>query len=954
MMQEILLVAKGLALREQQSKVRREEFFQALHFFTIEGRAPVVRKILAEQQEVIGGEHEVADMAPLLPELMDNARRSVPFPLADDLQALIRQLFMNSVTLTMKPLPGEPELVMPPLLSEVASVRRSLEAGLIGQERAIKDMTRYLALRGQEKTTGVRGLFVLAGPPASGKSLTASLLAKGLGTEYAVWSYDCSNLSSIHERSVLDGSPTNISGAQPGELTDFVRRHPKSVVVLEHFDRMHAGVQSFLMPLLESGFLKDMYGFFEQFDCKNTSNSKQIADSEVDFRNVYLVLTVEAGAELYDAPTLVERLRADGGDAQVSSALINALATARNELSQPPGLCFSPPVLSRLVADGAIVLLQPLGWQALLRICRDGVTAARNQLRIITNHKLQVHILPAMLDSLAPLLVLAEGGQADPRRLGCDRLLDSLFGTLCDRWFTGIPVADRIEVRLSDADRAVVAAMVADLEADPVRTLFRTRQRLLFDTVLENADHDGDILWCRNPRLVKECVAMDYQGSDALLVDVPGITLDYVAGHDAVKAKLRRQVALMRDSRSLAAQGIRPPGGCLFHGSPGTGKTTLARAFAGEAKLPFVAVNGPDLISLEFQRKIFAKLRRYAPAVLFVDELDAIGTRSGKGLDPAINTLLAEIDGFSSRVGEPIFVVGATNLRHKIDPALLRPGRLELSFEVSAPDRSARRFLLERIAGRLVGGSVGESLIDYSSGMSGAQIEAACREMILLPCPLEEQQARMVLEEVVFGEHAVLSEELRQAISFHEAGHAVAMVRGEIVRVDYVSLTAREGNAGHVWSSSSSPGNLTATKARAMIASILAGRVAQCLYGGDSDRGTDSGDMSDLQKATRLAYHAVGYLGLDPVIGSVALPKQESGFTMPELARQVEERVRIWLSEAEQAARQLLQKHWPEVEAVAAELLSQGALAHDRLLAVMDGAGRNPLKSEKETTMTGR
>lgn len=938
MMQDALLVAKGLALREKHDEVRREEFFGALVFFTIEGRPPVVRKILAQQREILGDPGGIEALAPSLSSIMDEARRAAPLPLAEDLQTLLKQLRMNAVSLALKPLTGESSPPQPPALAEVERVRRVLRSGMLGQEQAITAMVRYLALH-EHAGKGPKGVFILAGPPASGKSLAASLLAQGLGPDYHVWSYDCSNISSVHERAVFDGSPTNISGAQPGEMTSFVRQHPKAVVVLEHFDRMHPAVQAFLLPLLESGFIRDMHGFYEHFDARDMSNSRKLAEPEVDFREACLVITCEAGADLYESPALVERLRAEGGEDQLRTALINSLAAARNELSHPPGPCFSPPVLSRLTAGGAMVLLQPLGWSPLLRICRDELAAAQQQLRRKMDNLARVHIAQSMLDSLIPLLVLAGGGQADPRRLGRARLMETLFGPLYDGWIAGHRVGGTIEIRLAPADADAVAALVGDLGEDPVRALFRSRQRLVYDIAIEDEGDGGGttILWCRAPRLVKVSDGADHQGPGALLVESPEMTLEQVAGQEVVKEKLRRQVSLMRDASALARRGLRPPGGCLLHGPPGTGKTTLARAFAGEAGLPFLAVTGPQLLDLAFQRKIFERLRKYAPAVLFVDELDALGRRGG-GADPAINNLLAEIDGFSGRTGEPIFVIGATNLRDKIDPALLRPGRLEFSFAVNAPDRAARRFLLARVQDCLVDG-VTEALIDYSSGMSGAQIEAACREMRLAGGSLDEQQARMLLEEVVFGEPMDLPDDLRRAIAYHEAGHAVAAVRGECPRVDYVSLTAREGNAGHVWSSGDI-GRFTADKARAVIVTALAGRVAQHLFAGDIGGGADSGDAADVHKATRLAHHAVGLLGLDPVVGAMALPRKDDDFTLPGLERQVEEQMRVWLAEAEQAARALLREHWPEVEAVAAELLARGALAHDRLLAVMNGAGQ--------------
>jgi ATP-dependent Zn protease len=550
----------------------------------------------------------------------------------------------------------------------------------------------------------------------------------------------------------------------------------------------------------------------------------------------------------------------------------------------------------------------------------------------------QIKIDEGEIEQLVTLLILVEGGQADPRRINRENLIARIFGTLNTMWLCGAAILPRIEINLGHETVTDLVDILAELGDEPVRSLFRGMRRLVFDQELIDTVESGiTIISFRNPRLVKASIGSDFQGSGALLIEVPELRLDDVAGQEPIKAKLRRQASLLRDNRMLSGMGLRPPGGMLLFGLPGTGKTLLARAFAGETGFPFLAVTGPELMDLSFQKKLFEKLRRYAPAVLFVDEIDALGRR-GAGLDPAINALLSELDGFSSKNGEPLFVIGATNLKQKIDPALLRPGRMELVFEVKPPDRAARRFLFQRIVTRLAVG-VSEDLIDYSYGMTGAQIEAACREIVLMDQIIDDQTARKVLEEQMFGELITdLDQELYETIAYHEAGHAVAMIIGGF-RVSYVSLTAREGRAGHVWAEwAEARVTQNATTTRATIAAILAGRVAQCIHHGDDGAG-DSGAAEDLRSATRMAYIAVGQLGLDPEIGLVSLPKgDEDGFTMPFLAQQVEKKVTIWLTAAEQEARSLLIQNWSAVEEIAGELLKTGALAHTRLAEVMKHA----------------
>lgn len=917
-MRELLLLAKSFALDESAKNVDMSHVEKATPYLSFSGARSSSFPVLNKKTD------QALDVD--VPDLIRRAEMAPPLQLDRSVQNLVRRLTAAKIGVRFINRKAVP---LPPSLALARRVGNSLSAALKGQPAVVNGCTSYLAGRGEGTTPGLKGVFIFAGPSASGKSMAARLLVEGLGPDYRLWEFDCSQVDSPIERLAFDGSRSAFQGSRPGELTSFVRLNPKTVIVLDHFDRMNPTVQTFLLPLLESGVLKDSFGFYVDDD----KTKKLVAPPEVDFRQTYLIINVETGADLYDAPALLDRLLQEGGEPQVTSALLGSLRAARNNLAQPPGPCFAVPVLSRLVSEG-VLLFRRLGWDALNAICRHELRLAVAMFNQRVGDDVEVTI--ADVDATAELLVLAEGGQIDARKVGRETLVNRLFGPVLERWLSEGAIEYQVAVRLGEVAKLELASLREQLGDDPSRTLRRGMKRVDYDLTLEVIG-DTLTLWLSSPRLAKIVSGDDYQGAGALMVEAPDVTFADIAGLDNVKASLLTQAALLRSPEKLKTAGMRPPGGALLHGAPGTGKTLLARAFAGEAGLPFIAVTATELFDLKFVRTLFEKLRVYAPAVLFIDELDALGGRTS-GTNPALNQLLAEMDGFSSKAGNSVFVIGATNYPQRVDPALLRPGRIELKFEIEPPDRAARRMMLSRIEKHVESGVL-ESLVDYASGMSGAQMQAACRHIVLAETVLDEHAARSTLEAVVFGERVDYAQGMLETIAWHEAGHAMALIRSGIGRVDYVSLTAREHNAGHVRTSlieRTSPG-LRATRARLVV--NMAGRVAQRIRFGEEE-GVDAGGESDMQSATALAYQAVARWGLDAEIGPMHLPDKNADFELPAMNARVETRVEFWLREAEQQAFTLLKANWHAVTAVAKSLLKNGALAHDKLHHVVDQADK--------------
>lgn len=909
-MNTLLLLAKGLAIQDQSAEIGLPHIEQALTRFDVQGSTALMALQARAMQRMDGHQNDGLDIEAVL----DKAERADPMPISHEARALIRRLRSVADALRIQPR-GHHSLPAP--LRFARRVRDSLKEGLFGQDAAIARIAQHIGA-GDDADAPVKGLFVFAGPSGCGKTHAAHLISHAL-SGYAFLSIDCSAMNSALNRSTLDGNPSYIAGSGPGMLTEHVHKYPKSVVLLENFDLMHPAAQNVIVPVLTTGMLTDQFGFYENNDKKDT----RLGSACVSFKEVYFVIEIGASvASLYEAPAFVGRLLAEGGEQRLVDTLANTMKSATNETAHRPGPAFSAQVLPLLLSKACMCAFRALDFVALKALARQGLNLAAG--RFDASMATATSILQD--NRIATVLALARGGHVHARHLSAEVIGHDVFGRIAEHWMMGEGHHEHVVLDLADAQAQHTDAILQQLGDQPLQGLLRRQLRVVYEIAFES--RNGVLhVFLANIALRKDAHAGDFQaGSGGILVDLPDIGFDAIAGQDHVKAALQRQVGLLAKRSAY-----RPPTGMLMYGPPGTGKTTLARAFAAQCQLPFIQVTGPQLLDLSFQRQVIARMMRYAPCILFIDELDGLGNRK-QGINPAVSELLAGIDGVSSRAGEPVFVIGTTNTPSSIDPALLRPGRLELHLEVKDLDRSGRHHMLRAVAHRIHPDAM-QALLDYSAGMSGAQMEAAIREIDLSAASqLSEHGARALLDQVVFGTPTALSAQLREAIAFHEAGHAVAHLAGGHARIEYVSLTSRDRSGGHILATRTVEHVLSQSAARANLTAVLAGRIAQIIRFGQED-GCDSGAASDLEKATALAHQCIARFGMDPVVKMVSMPEhKDSVFRMPGLERRIEKRVLVWLDEAQTTAHTLLTTHWNLVQAIALRLLDQGAIAHGELM----------------------
>jgi cell division protease FtsH len=445
------------------------------------------------------------------------------------------------------------------------------------------------------------------------------------------------------------------------------------------------------------------------------------------------------------------------------------------------------------------------------------------------------------------------------------------------------------------------------------------------------------------------------------------VTFADVAGIDEAEAELVEIVDFLKDPTKYTRLGGTAPKGVLLVGAPGTGKTLLARAVAGEAGVPFFSMSGSEFVEMIVGvgaarvRDLFKQAREHAPAIIFIDELDSIGRARGQMAiggsseqEQTLNQILTEMDGFSSREG--IIVLAATNQPDVLDKALLRPGRFDRRVVVNLPDRNGREAIL-RVHTRQVPLATDVALGEVAAatpGLSGADLKNLVNEAALLAARREQSAVHQkdfmdALEKIVLGPERplLLSRQDRERIAYHEGGHAIlGLVVPGADPVHRVTIVPRGQALGVTYQRPDADRyNYPESYLRARIVGILGGRAAEEIVYGTRTTGAEN----DIEQATSLARNMVTRWGMSERLGMVQLAPRENpylagpsglngfGQSRPfseDTARAIDAEVHRIISECHAEAQRLLTQHRAELDALAEALLARETLDEQEILAV--------------------
>ena len=437
------------------------------------------------------------------------------------------------------------------------------------------------------------------------------------------------------------------------------------------------------------------------------------------------------------------------------------------------------------------------------------------------------------------------------------------------------------------------------------------------------------------------------------------VTFDDVAGVDEEKEELEEIVEFLKNPRKFTEMGARIPKGVLLVGHPGTGKTLLAKAVAGEAGVPFFFISGSDFVEMfvgvgaSRVRDLFEEAKKKAPCIIFIDEIDAVGRQRGAGLggghderEQTLNQLLVEMDGFSANEG--VIVLAATNRPDILDKALLRPGRFDRQIVVSNPDVKAREQILEVHSRKkkLADDVDLKTIAKNTSGFSGADLENVLNEAALLAArrnlnEIGMQEVEDAMVKVTMGPEKrtrVRSEKEQKLVAFHEAGHAVvSRFLPTQDPVHQISIVPRGMAGGYtMYRPTEDKSFMSRTEMIENIVSLLGGRVAEQLVLND----ISTGASNDIERATQIARSMVTKYGMSERIGTITLgSSQEEVFLgrdfaqakeySEETANLIDEEVKSIIDFAYKKAEEILKANMEKLTKVANVLLEKEKIDGD-------------------------
>lgn len=819
-------------------------------------------------------------------------------------------------------------------LIELGELKSKLSNIIFEQDIAIESVKDTISRAlFEEKEDSVKAILFFVGPPATGKTFLAEqtgLILKDFG--YVTKIFNMTMYS--NENSNLTGLLNPYVGAGKGDLTKFIEKNPKSLIVFDEIEKCHIQKQQDLFRLLDRGYVEDKYN-----------------NSIVKANDCILIFTSNLGKDIYERNNYSQLIK---DQKQTESLILQSITKEKHERDSSY-LAITPALTSRLSAS-KIVLFNKVGLSAYTSMATKEINryfdVIKNKFDI--NFEISEKVIISSFLKYLPFI--------DPRRIK-SKIGDDLFDYIRDYIQSekiDLDVIKRVKI---DVDENMALWLdknfMMNSKFNDLRflELIDKKETIYFELDFKK-NVDSITINFNSPKIEKIKNIQDFDGEIKVELDIPvgkieGEPNAKIFGHEDAKkmlVRIAKKIQLFqkysRENHPETKNILKNiPKGILLYGPSGTGKTKLARAFAAQVEVPIIVTSGKDMTTIQYTgtgiqkiKDIFKKARSFAPCILFIDEIDAIGSRgqeSNSEQDKNINALLEELDGFNNDLFKPVFIISATNRKDIIDPAIIRPGRIEEHIEIPVLSKEARKEYIEYMFEKDSDFSKEiniVSFLQYTIGMSGAQLEQVFKKAKYNIEILREDKNDNslvidlnflidVVNEIRFGK---INKKLLDAkdeillTAYHEAGHAiVSLVLNPTIPIEQITIAPRSNYKGFISYNHEEVLRWDKKLFKGKIASAYAGRLAEEIYFEKNQKqkefGISTGASFDISNATNLIKDALLKYGMDEELGLINYSELNLSEKMKE---KIDDTILRWEKELKLLAYNTLMSNWEFVEKI--------------------------------------
>ena len=785
------------------------------------------------------------------------------------------------------------------------NLKKKLKREIFGQNEAIEEVIdALLHMEFSPIKQNFKGILTFLGPHNSGKVYLARLLAKYSDEFENIKIFDMAEFTDPNDQKKLIG--------ENGSLTNFVKKYPNSIIVFKDIDKADNVIQLSILNYIKA----------------------PLEETGVDFSNVLIIFTSTLGSNYIKRKDFISFYKKDKFKAEAK--IIEHISKEKKVIYDIVESAIDPELLS-LIVQNYIVLFKPLSIDAIYKIAQKTL---KESIKIFKD-KSSISIETENLKDFIKLLVFSFSPYVNARRIH-KKLPDFLLDIVSDAMIKNKITPKKIIFKI-DKEPKDFLKEIKDEEKFVEELVKRNESiELKFETSVENENIIISI-----KKVIKKRLPLYISPYEKPALLYSNITFDDVAGQKKVKKNLKEIIEVLSRPELIKKFSIDMPKGMLLHGPKGVGKTLLALAFAKEANLPYIYLTGSDLFDEGLIRLAYQKAKEYAPAIIFLDEIDTKGLIEGVYTTMPVEGLINELDALSQSPQTFVFTIATAVNKDEINKNLIAPGRIDIFVEVPELDMEARKFFIKKILEKPNDGKIDiDRVARYMSGMSGYEMQRVGKEAALY---VIRKNLKVITEDILieqinnikYGEKlekkriANFEKDLKKT-AYHEAGHAViSYILLPDIKIEQVTITPRAEALGFVsYTDQEFITNISKEELFNDICVALAGRVAKLKK--FPDEGVDTGAAQDLEQATWEVYNAIANFGMDDELGYIHIDTLNQNVSKTLFKEKLEERISKWIQEATAKTKLLVDKYWDKIEKVANELIKKEIIDGSELKKIME------------------